>query len=95
MILATTKPDGKKVYFDARTGSPYQPGREKGRRLGHIPDDVIRFLAPRIEVKTPVIKPIVSRIMTAEKKKHDQLFRKVSFWQWLLQRLKSLLNGRK
>lgn len=98
MILATVKPNGQKVYFDAKTGNQYKPGRETGKREGRIPNDVIRFLSPKIEDrvaqgsmgKTPASTPTKNNLELKRR-----LENRISVWSMIWNWFKSLFNGRK
>lgn len=101
MILATRKPDGTVQYFDVKTGMEYKPIRETGKYQRLIPDDVMRFLSPKIESKQGFDKSIpVSPQHVVEKTvrpKHVVVCNSPnkSWFSRILQWLKSLIDGRK
>lgn len=96
MIVASIKPDGKKVYFDALTGNRYFPARETGRHEGRIPNDVIRFLTPKIESQRSLA---VGNPITPNVKKDSKLRivppEKHSWWSRFCNWFKSFIDGRK
>lgn len=99
MILASREKNGKVKYFDARTGMQYKPGRENGRHLGRIPDDVMRFLSPKV---TDILNSQINhrddpKLNLPNPERYDELgFPKRPSWlSMFLSWLKSLINGRK
>ena len=102
MIVKTIDLAGRVKYFQTATGKEVRLQREVGRHQRHIPDDVMRFLSPKIENLTGNNKSITDSVKEVDfsksrfkvnyrnvpTEKPSLLFR---FWQWL----KSIFNGSK
>lgn len=98
MILASRQPNGKVVYFDARTGMERKPGRERGRHLGVLPPEAMRFLTPQPRTRRqndaaqstdePTRRERREAMRVVPPEKPWSLSR---FFKWI----KSLLNGKK
>lgn len=99
MIVKTIDLSGRVKYFGAATGKEVKLQREVGRYQRKIPDDVMRFLQPKI---TDMINSQINKSDDPVKnlknksiydsngnKKYPSLFSRI--WQWL----KSILNGSK
>ena len=98
MIVKTRDLNGKDKYFNAFTGKEVRLQREPGRFERQLPDYVLRFIWPRIELKQGFVKSKSIKDLGIFRKKLESVIassRKKSLWSLLIQWFKSLFNGKR